>query len=77
MQSIWGVPQACGPLPQLATAQAGKELPKLIAQNIGLKVLRRPVLYMSWILVHAVRTAEGTERALDITLRRDERHSAV
>ena len=44
MDKFYGVPQACGPLLQLATAQAGKgNSPNLLQQNIGLKVLRRPV----------------------------------
>ena len=30
LQSIWGVPSACGPLLQLATAQAGQHFNKSI-----------------------------------------------
>ena len=50
LQSIWGVPPACGPLLQLATAQASQgNSPNLLQQNIGIKVTGHPVLQNSTI----------------------------
>ena len=44
LQSIWGVPLACGPLLQLATAQAGQgNSPNWLQHNIGLKLTGHPV----------------------------------
>ena len=44
LKSFWGVPQACGPLLQLATAQAGQgNCPYWLQHNIGIKVMGHPV----------------------------------
>ena len=44
LQSIWGVPPACGPLLQLASAQIGQgNSPTWLQQNIGLKLKGHPV----------------------------------
>ena len=51
LKSIWGVPPACGPLLQLATAQEGQgNSPYWLQQNIWIKVTCHPVYRFSSVL---------------------------
>ena len=55
LQSIWGVPPACGPLLQLATAQAGQgNSQNWLQQTIGLKLTGHPVPWCKEHLTHVV-----------------------
>ena len=52
LQSIFGVPPACGPLLQLGSAQAGQVIsPNRLQQNIGLMLTGQPVVFWQLLIL--------------------------